>query len=509
MRIVRLALHNALLLCAALPAIATPEMQAVAQQHWFAVRTAHFSIFSCGPAQEVTRLGDKLEQFHDAYFLLAGAQAASSPPIIVLAFPDHRELDPFLPLYQGKPANMEAFFRHGDEENVIVLSMADLKTRSMHVIFHEYSHLLFRNNEKVWPLWLAEGMAEIYGTFEVVGFEVRVGKPIESHLRFLRREQWMPLKELFSVGHDSPQYNESERQGAFYAEAWLLTHYLMLGPNADRKARFGQLTALLRQGQNPEQAFTNAFRCTPASMEAELRRYLERDHFDFLPYHLPYDLSKPHGFTARVIAPVEVWFRLGDELMRIGRLDAAESCFTEARKLAPKSPLPYEGFGLLAAARQKHPDAVRELQESLSLGSGSYLAHYVYAEEKYELTADDRGRHSRLGKEAAAEIRAELEKSIALMPFFAPSHGLLGFFDLVQGEELPQAEQHLQKAVQLDPANYWYQLQLGQAQYLAHDTEAARRTLQSLSLPYVDSKLRKSAEDILNAINQPASSQRK
>ena len=484
--------------------LAAPDIRAIAQRHWFAIHTAHFNIFSCGEAREVSRLGDKLEQFHDAYFLLAGAQAVSSPPVIVLAFPDHPAMEPFLPLYQGKPANMDAFFKHGDDENLIVLSLSDLKPDSMRTIFHEYSHLLFRNNEKFWPIWLCEGMAEIYGTFELIGFEARVGKPIENHIHYLRQETWMPLKELFSIGHESPQYNESDRQGVFYSESWLLTHYLMLGPNPAIKSRFGQLTAFLKQGQKPEAAFTNAFHCTLTAMEAELHRYLERDHFEFLPYHLKYDLSPPHAVASRAVTPVEAWFRLGDELLRIGRLDAAETCFADAQKIAPKSPLPYEGFGLLAAARQKHEDALRELQESLKLGSASYLAHYIYAFEKYELSADDRGRHQPLGKEGAAEIRAELQKSITLMPYFAPSQGLLGFFELVHGEDLALATRHLKKAVQLDPANYWYQLQLGQSQYMAHDTEAARQTLQLLRLPFVDPKLRKSAEQILAQINNSA-----
>ncbi len=480
---------------------AAPEMEAVVQNHWFAVRTAHFNIYSCGAAQDVSRLTDRLEQFHDAYFLLAGAQAVSSPPVVVLAFPERHDMEPFLPLYQGKPANMDAFFRHGDEENLIVLSLVNLEGRSLRTIFHEYSHLLFRNNEKIWPLWLCEGMAEIYGTFELAGYEVRVGKRIDSHVRVLQLDPWMPLQELFSIAHDSPQYNESERQGVFYSESWLLTHYLMLGPSSVRKTQFGQLTALLKQGQRPEQAFTNAFHCSLSAMESELHQYLEQDRFPYLPYRLKYDLSVPHAAATRPVSAAEAWFRLGDELMRIERFDTAEICFGEVRKMAPKSPLAFEGLGLLAAARDKHADAVRELREALNLGSTSYLAHYTFALEQYELTADDHGQHARLGTDYAAGIRAELQKSIQLMPNFAPSQGLLGFFELVQGEDLAAAGQHLQKAVQLDPANYWYQLQLGQAQYMVRDNDAARRTLQSLRMPYVEPKLRKSAEEILAQID--------
>ena len=74
----------------------------------------------------------------------------------------------------------------------------------------------------------------------------------------------MPLQELFAVTRDSPEYNESSRQGIFYAESWLLTHYLMAANNPAYKARFGRFTELLIAGQMPEQAFTNALDPHPA-----------------------------------------------------------------------------------------------------------------------------------------------------------------------------------------------------------------------------------------------------
>src|SRR5205823_1321492 len=97
-------------------------------------------------------------------------------------------------------------------------------------IFHEYAHLLLRHNDRFWPLWLKEGMAEIYSTLEVTGPQtIRIGVPIEHHLRRLERTHLMPLRELFGVTRESADYNEGERQGIFYSESWLLVHYLMVG----------------------------------------------------------------------------------------------------------------------------------------------------------------------------------------------------------------------------------------------------------------------------------------
>jgi len=478
-----------------------PEGATLVQRRWFEARTANFHTYSCGPIQEVAKLAARLEQFREAYSLLAGAQAVASPPTVVMAFPNHRALEPFLPLYQGKPANLAAFFSRNSDENLIVLYLSGAGAGSLELIFHEYTHLLLRHNERIWPLWLTEGMAEVYETFEVSGSHtVRIGKPLEPHLRFLTGKSLMPLRGMFAVTRESPEYNERERQGIFYAQSWLLTHYLMIGGNAAQRARFGQLTAQLRRGQTPEQAFTNAFQTTLPAMEAQLRRYLERGKFESLALELSGDVLAPRAMATRSIGPVEVYFRLGDVLLRVGRPDAAESYFVQGQKLAPKSPLPFEGLGLVAAERGKAAEAVRYLGEALQHGSISFLAHYTYAREKYELTADSAKRHARIGKEAAAEIQGELEKSLSLMPNFGPAHHLLGFFTMVQGENLAAAEQHLQRAIQLEPENQSYLFSLAQAQLRREGPEAACRTLETLRLPYVDAKLRAHAEQMIKEI---------
>ncbi len=472
------------------------------QRQWFETRTAHFNIYSCGAPQDVYKLSARLEQFCQAFTLLAGAQAVASPPIVVIAFPDYRALQPFLPLYQGRPANLAAFFQRGSDENLIVLALPPTNSAysDLDVIFHEYTHLLFRHNDRLWPLWLKEGMAEVYSTFETTGYTARIGLPIQHHLRVLAQQPLMPLAELFAVVHDSPQYNERNRQGIFYAESWLLTDFLMAGDNPEYRARFGQFNHFLQLGQLPVQAFTNALQTSLPAMEAELRRYLRQNRFMPLELSLKADISSPIAVTTRPLTPVENYFRLGDELLRIRRPDDAEVYFQQAQKLAPASPLPYEGLGLLAAERGQRKEALRDLQEALQRGSTSFLAYYICAREKYRLTADAEERYAPLKNEAAAEIRGDLQKSITLMPDFGPAHELLGFFEMVQGEDFALAEQHLKRAIQLEPENPSYLFSLAQLQLRTHNLAAARQTLQPLLLPNVDAELRTHAEEMIQGI---------
>ncbi len=135
----------------------------------------------------------------------------------------------------------------------------------------------------------------------------------------------------------------------------------------------------------------------------------------------------------------------------------------------------------------------------MDLGPVNFLAHYTYAREKLLLTA--KGPNLRpLEGAAAAEIRAELQKSLALMPDFGPAHHLLGFFELVQGDDLPAAEKQIARAIQLEPENQSYLLSLAQAQLARKDPAAARRTLEPLRLPYVEPQIRAHAEEMLKAL---------
>jgi tetratricopeptide (TPR) repeat protein len=474
------------------------------QRQWFETRTAHFNIYSCSAPEEVDKLAAQLEQFCEAYALLAGAQAVASPPIVVMAFPDHKSLKPFLPLYHDRPGHFAGLFQHSSDENLIVLSLpgANADATDMTVVFHKYAHLLFRRNDRIWPLWLKEGMAEIYSTFETSGYNAVIGQPIEHHLRLLAKSPLLPLTELFAVTHDSPQYSERERQGIFYAESWLLTHYLMAGDNPVYKSRFGQFTTLLRDGQMPVPAFTNALQITLPPVESDLRRYQARGQF--APVQLAFSgcIAQPRTFARRNLVPVENYFRLGDELLRLDRLDDAEKLFNDAQKLAPASPLPHEGLGLLAVQREKSEVAEREFREALRLGSASFLAYYLHAWEQYRLQTGSAGPNAPLPKETAEEIHGELLRSIVLMPNFGPAHELFGIFELAQDKNFTLAEQHLEIAVKLEPENPHYLLALANAQLRNKNPEAARRTLTTLLLPTVEAKVRRQAGELIQKISK-------
>ena len=112
--------------------------------------------------------------------------------------------------------------QHGDEREII---------------YHEYIHYVMHNNYAALPLWLHEGLAEYYSTFQVARDEARIGLPVPAHVLWLRQHTLIPLATLFAVDERSPEYNETSRRGGFYAESWALVHYLISGsPERRRQA---------------------------------------------------------------------------------------------------------------------------------------------------------------------------------------------------------------------------------------------------------------------------------
>ena len=94
------------------------------------------------------------------------------------------------------------------------------------------------------PMWLAEGLAEFYGFTQIRESSVETGIPDREQLDMLRTHKLIPLNVLFTVDHSSSYYNESEKTSIFYAESWLLTHYLMIGNPEAHKLLVKYLQAL-------------------------------------------------------------------------------------------------------------------------------------------------------------------------------------------------------------------------------------------------------------------------
>ncbi|HYV04981.1 MAG TPA: hypothetical protein VFB82_10360, partial [Blastocatellia bacterium] len=175
---------------------------APAKDKWLNLRTKNFNIVGNADESDTRELALKLEQFRLIISKLTNTSSVAPVPITVVVFRNDGAFKPFKPLYNGKPANLSGFFQQSEDENLIALDLNANEEYPMSLIFHEYTHLLTAYASSPLPLWLSEGLAEFYSTFDVKKNEVTIGKPLSRHV-WLLREKFAPFQNLFNVRHDS------------------------------------------------------------------------------------------------------------------------------------------------------------------------------------------------------------------------------------------------------------------------------------------------------------------
>ena len=128
-----------------------------------------------------------------------------------------------------------------------------------HDLFHEYMHH-FNHHYLGYnvPTWLNEGLAEYYAQTKALGDGYVSGHVLSWHLAILRESRWTPLKTLFDTLHGYPYpngqlerygVNIEHRQSMFYAQSWLIVHYLkQLDGGPEKLRRF--IAALDPSGDN-------------------------------------------------------------------------------------------------------------------------------------------------------------------------------------------------------------------------------------------------------------------
>jgi tetratricopeptide (TPR) repeat protein len=246
--------------------------------------------------------------------------------------------------------------------------------------FHEYTHLLVSNTIRSLPLWLEEGLAEFYETFEERdgGEAGMIGTPSAHHLQALRT-QFIPLEALMAIDETAPIYNENSRRSAFYSTAWALTHYLLLG-NPDGVRQLDRYIAYLGADVPQQQAFRDAFQMDPEALERELRTYVSRFRFPAVrvDYGTNLRASVPDG--GERIEEWEARGYLGDFLARDrARGEEGRALLTEVLKAQADAPFVLLSLGRLERQSGNAEAAVKLLQRAAALAPDDAAVHAAFA----------------------------------------------------------------------------------------------------------------------------------
>ena len=474
---------------------------------WRSVRTNHLFVIGNAEAEKLRQVAVWLEFFHRAFGRIVSRNVIdSSVPTTVIVFRDDASFRPFKPLYQGRPANLAGFFQPGDDVNYIAISLDPGDRDPFSTAFHEYVHLHVRDNIPGAPLWLNEGLAELYGSLQFSASEALLGMPL-PYARYLRQHELLPLATLFSIGSNSEHYNEDDKTGIFYGQSWALVHYLMLG-DRNRQDQFKSFLNRISQGETSAKALEGAFGASLDVIEQEFNAYVRRG--DYAPQRLGgVDDPQTTAYTAMQrmsLSEGEANYYLGDLLLHIGREGDAERYFKQAIAIEPGFAPANEALGILSVHQRRYADAKKYLEKAVS-SSQNHMVHYFYAYVLSREGVSPTGRISGYSRESAAVMRQHLLRSIKLASSYAPSHYLLAVVNFVADERLDEALEMIQRARQLAPSKTSYALLHAQIHMRRSDLAAARQVLEPLTRDS-DKSVRTEAQDLLESLSGTAGSNR-
>jgi Flp pilus assembly protein TadD len=470
-----------------------------ADGHWTLVRAQGLTVVGDQPAETLRDIASRLERFRIGVSgLIPNADRPLPVPAVVFVFGTRKAMQPFLPLTKnGRPAPLGGYFQRDADINYIALALEEFD-ESLPVVFHEYTHLLIRNAVRSVPVWLNEGLAEYYSTFTVVadGTTAEAGRPIVPHVRLLR-ERYMPIAELIAVDAGSELYNEATRRSIFYAEAWALTHYLMVEV-LDGPAQINKYVAEIARGRRPADAFFDAFGATPDKFDEQLRAYVSRPAFRWRGINLRDRVQADVNDGGRTLSRGEADAWLGDLQRRIRRTRDAATRIEAAIREDDKAAMPHLAVGLLRIEEGRISESWPSLERAVAIAPDDFMTQYAYGASLLREAAQVDGQVA--DTTALAHSQAALKAATTINPSASEAWSWLAYSFMLDDDQLPKAEEAINHAIELAPGRLEYRLRWADISILRGHIAAARRLLTELAAVTTDRNVSDAAQRRLDAI---------
>jgi len=423
-----------------------------AEGPWVEVRSPHFTVLTDAGEKQGREVALRFEQMRHVFGTLFERARINMPvPLVVVAFRSQGEIKQVLPLWKGKPVEDAGYYQPGPDRDYIAL---DLSAEDVwHVVFHEYAHLLLRGNYPTTQPWFDEGFAEYYATIELTGKQVVVGKMPEGYGELLGSHAHMPLADLFNVAHDSSAYNESgSRRNLFYAQSWLVVHYLI---DKKQMAQAGQYFDLVMNQHMPvADAIPRAFGMDAKHLGDAVDDYSRSAGAKAYIFDLP-PLASAGDYSFRKLDALAGQAALADLKLHLrDHFDEGVSELEAVLQQKPDLAAAHRGLGYAYLRKGDFQRAGQHFQRAAELDpKDPQVLYYAALLMNRESLASGRPIAD------AGGMQQKLDTALSIDPEFADAWELLAFADLALQDERGALEA-LKRAIQLSPRDEGYQLNL-------------------------------------------------
>ena len=367
-----------------------------AADKWIKATSEHFELYTPQGERKARETLLYFEQVRDFFQSMMNAKPDSTVPVRIVLFGSEKQYQPFRPSEVAA-----AFYQQAYDRDYIV--MGGYSPEADRIATHEYMHLLIRHLGLRPPVWLDEGLAELYSTLKPSGNKMLIGDLIRSHMYVLNQEKWLPLEQLFRIGHDSKEYNQKTPAGVLYAEAWALVHMLNLADGYRGKGG-GALSAIDEQA-NAAEILEKGYGKKLWDIDLDLRNYIKNNN-RFVGALLPFKWEKSReAVEFQPVTGEEIGATLALLHVNGRRYDLAKASLATLAAENPNSAAVEEARGYLAWHQRDWQRATGHLAKAVSL-SGSPSPKLLY----------DAARVQQFGGKPTPEMASLLERAMKARP---------------------------------------------------------------------------------------------
>lgn len=249
---------------------------------WIRAESDHFVVYS-NVSSGVTRdYIEQLESFKQLAELLLGANGSSSVAsarFTLYLLGEQEQLNVVRPALGDRYAGV---YMHCDE-GAIAFAVRPVQYSSqdtgLQTLLHEYTHhLMFSRMQRFYPSWYVEGFADYLSTVTLARGAYSIGgNHLGRYYQLTSEAAWMDFAPLL----DQTRYIAEAKKGKldlgrFYAQSWLLAHYMLSDSN--RTQAFNRYFLRMGNGEDALTSFEAETGLKVAQLPSVLRRYLTSLH---------------------------------------------------------------------------------------------------------------------------------------------------------------------------------------------------------------------------------------
>lgn len=301
---------------------------------WIELRSPHLVVVSALSEARTAVLAQSLEKFRIAVALIP--DVGRLPPTRLTRI----YLLPFTSATLDFSNRHRAFASLSPRGNDIAI--LDSQGGNDELLKHFYAHGLIQGTNDVGsPRWLDEGIAQLLSSVHVRGTAIDIGDILVRNGKILGWGGWMPFTSLLEA--HGPAHLAYWHRDQFYAQSWLLMHYLMLGrKDIDFPAQVRRYLTISRAGTARVPAFEQAFGLRVEDLRQILRVYMRDLSSGAL------SIAQPLADAAVIVRPLpqdEIAAELGRLKTVYGRYDEAQPLFGASLALNPRNTTALIGTG--------------------------------------------------------------------------------------------------------------------------------------------------------------------